>query len=269
VHSHLYSWGAALNQVLTEDECVAQLGQDSPRCKVKIIGLGLSKTGTHTLSSIFKALGFRSNHFQPTTFNLSSDTPSDATKTLHLADMEGWLPQLDATENFTFMNDLPMALFLHSAARYYPRAQFLLSVRDLYSWWGSYKAHVERSGVDEDNAARQERHDVYRRVTYGTNYSDHPWIAQYTAMRQVTSVISMVHPSRLLEVNVVNSMDRELVHNELCHLARSIAFISPRKCKRAHLEDPVQFDNGQHGVDDIDASLKRIKGQLAEATTLL
>ena len=236
---------------------------------VKIIGLGLSKTGTHTLSSIFSALGFRSNHFQPTTFNETAGLPSTAVKTLHLTDMEGWLPILDMTPQFTFMNDLPMALFMHSAARYYPRAQFLLSVRDLYSWWESYKAHVERSGVDYNNAARQERHEVYRRFTYGSNYSSHPWVTQYAAMRHVTNVISMVHPTRLLEVNVVNCVDRELVHLELCNLARTVADIAPEQCKHAHLGQPVQFDNGQHSVDDIDASLQRFKAKHAGAKTLL
>eukprot|EP00045_Choanoeca_perplexa_P006400 m.54429 g.54429 ORF g.54429 m.54429 type:complete len:389 (+) comp13622_c0_seq1:75-1241(+) len=266
---HLYSWGAGLSPVMSKTACEDKLGVGSLRCKVKIVGLGLSKTGTHTLSSIFTALGFESNHFQPTTFKSAPIPASKAMKVLHLADTDGWLPLLDDTKDFGFMNDLPMALFLHTTARYYPRAQFLLSVRDLYSWLGSYQAHVERSGVDTENSARQERHEIYRRVTYGTNYSDHPWISQYTAMRQVTSVISMIHPTRLLEVNVVNSLDRELVHHELCHLARTVTSISDKKCTRAHLVQPVQFDNGQHSVTDIDASLQRFKAQLGKSARAL
>eukprot|EP00045_Choanoeca_perplexa_P018579 m.293144 g.293144 ORF g.293144 m.293144 type:complete len:397 (+) comp18630_c0_seq1:1696-2886(+) len=274
---HLYSWGKGLSKVLSKEECEARFGKGSVRCRPKIFGLGLSKTGTHSLFRFFRLLGLPGSHFAWRMFGSVKSAPTSADRALHLDDVGGWVPLLGNSADLAHITDLPIASFPHTLASYYPRAQFVLSVRELHSWWASYKSHLARSEIHAGADFLGEE-GLLSNFVYGQNCSKHPWVAQHAAMRHVAHVLSMIHPTRLLQVNLVNSIDRRLVELELCHLAQAVSTaktaakehrnICHEKARTAH-EQPPDFEHGQAGVADTVKSLLRFKEKHAGLPDLL
>lgn len=99
---------------------------------MKIFGLGLSRTGTSSLSTALNILGFRSIHGPH-----DEKTKSEITS--------GQL-NLSLFETHNAITDIPMALYFEDLDQLFPNSKFILTVRDMSDWLASMKRHYIRRG---------------------------------------------------------------------------------------------------------------------------
>lgn len=83
----------------------------------KIFGIGLSKTGTTSLTKALEILGY---------------------STIHLPD------NLDMLEHYDAATDLPIALHYQELDSIYPHSRFILTMRSMNEWLTSMKSHFDR-----------------------------------------------------------------------------------------------------------------------------
>lgn len=100
----------------------------------KVFGIGLSKTGTKSLATCMRELGYR---------HLSWDKEL-ANRVLVDGDVEA----LDeASEQYDSFDDLPWPVFYRRLDRRYPNARFVLTVRSSSeAWFDSLRSHGEYKG---------------------------------------------------------------------------------------------------------------------------
>lgn len=84
---------------------------------LRVFGIGLSRTGTKSLTLALKALGFKSFHYPPS------------------PELMKYLKEYDA------LTDTPIALNFKRLDEMYPNSKFILTIRDLNSWLESCKKH--------------------------------------------------------------------------------------------------------------------------------
>jgi hypothetical protein len=121
----------------------------------KIFGIGLSKTGTATLTEALNILGIRSIHF-----------PQDE----HTArELKGGVYRLTILRDYDAVTDTPVAPFYAQFDRAWPGSRFILTVRDKDSWLRSVETHWRRlAAVRATMKARvREYVDFINASTYG------------------------------------------------------------------------------------------------------
>jgi len=121
--------------------------QRAGRPKAKIFGVGLNKTGTTTLGSCLRALGF--DHLS---------VRRDLVKAWRAGDLETIFAEIDRHASF---EDWPFPLIYRELAERYPDAKFILTVRSTpEKWLESMKSHALRIEATGD----------LRRAIYGAAY---------------------------------------------------------------------------------------------------
>jgi len=90
---------------------------DSGKGAMKIFGVGLSKTGTVSLTKALVRLGYRAKHYPPIGTIVSEAGRYDA------------------------LTDSPVLVFLEALDRLYPQAKFILTVREEAAWLESCQRH--------------------------------------------------------------------------------------------------------------------------------
>lgn len=98
---------------------------------LRVIGAGLSRTGTLSLHEALKALGHRSVHYDD----------------VRLSDvLEGSVSQPDFRryDDIDAVSDLPTALFYRELMEAYPESKVVLTIRDVESWWASVRKYFNR-----------------------------------------------------------------------------------------------------------------------------
>jgi len=119
----------------------------------KILGLGLSKTGTTSLAESLRRLGYSTGHFK----NHAAD--ERGVKTWFRGDFAD-----DCLENYDAAIDLPIPIFYRQLDSRYPGSKFILTKRPLADWLDSLRAHWNRfSGTD----TRREYRRLVRERMYG------------------------------------------------------------------------------------------------------
>jgi len=95
----------------------------------KIIGAGLSRTGTYSLQQALEILGFRCIHFDRHRLNdvLAGRTPN---------------PDFRRYDDVDGVVDLPSAYFYQDLFTAYPGSKVILTVRDTEAWWRSIQHHL-------------------------------------------------------------------------------------------------------------------------------
>ncbi len=93
----------------------------------KIFGIGLSRTGTLSLTSALTTLGIETRHY-----------PNDAQTQKELKNGTYRLSLLDTVQALT---DIPVAPFYAQLDRVYPGSRFILTTRDTDSWLISIENH--------------------------------------------------------------------------------------------------------------------------------
>lgn len=150
---------------------------------MKIFGVGLSRTGTWSLTRAVAELGFDAIHFP---------RPPVAKGVLECAEIH------DA------VFDIPVILVYQGLAKKYPNAKFILTIRDIGSWLVSCKHHFDRPlGGDVGRLRTQ---------IYGRNVFDADRFTQ--AYREhIQDVLAHFGPdsSRLLVMNIIDGDGYELL----------------------------------------------------------
>jgi hypothetical protein len=120
----------------------------------KIFGIGLSRTGTTSLSAALSQLGYRSAHF--------------AELRRELADRPGWFAGDFATDylvGYDAAADLPVATFFPQLDERYPESRFILTVRAVESWLDSVRRHWQTRPFRDD--AKGRFRNMVRLAMYG------------------------------------------------------------------------------------------------------
>jgi sulfotransferase family protein len=96
---------------------------------MKILGTGLSRTGTMSLTLALRRLGFRAMHYDRVRLNdiLDGSNPN---------------PDFRRYDDVDAVLDIPSAYFYRELLEAYPDAKAILTVRDVESWWKSVERHV-------------------------------------------------------------------------------------------------------------------------------
>jgi hypothetical protein len=98
------------------------LGRDE-----KVFGIGLSKTGTTSLTAALDILGV------PTIHNPHDDRTR--------RELQSGRPKLTVLERYQAVTDIPVAPYYAQLDRLYPGSKFILTVRDVDSWIESTRNH--------------------------------------------------------------------------------------------------------------------------------
>ena len=110
---------------------------------MKIFGIGLSKTGTNSLTDALLRLGYTGKHY-----------PNDNI--------------FEASDIFDSLTDIPVARFYKELDKRHPGSKFILTIRDKKSWLESMRKHMERRPPSTLGDWGKEN----REKLYGTLYFD-------------------------------------------------------------------------------------------------
>lgn len=110
----------------------------------KVFGLGLSRTGTTSLTVALLELGYDARHY-PKPINL-----------------------LGEAKKHDALTDIPVILAYREFDQLYPDAKFILTVRDLEFWLDSCRRHWGSKKHRKDNAVAL----LVRRAVFGTEFFD-------------------------------------------------------------------------------------------------
>lgn len=158
----------------------------------KIFGIGLSRTGTKSLSQALQVLGIHTAHYT-----------NDFTEEIL---------NLDDAFLFDGLTDTPVCIILETLFYTFPNAKFIYTVRPLDSWVTGFERHLRRNGLS--NAFDRSRSRLTTRGTsvYGTqrallhgglyyHYPD-PEAAWHAYDARVRSFFGGRDGKRFLEFNV-------------------------------------------------------------------
>jgi hypothetical protein len=95
---------------------------------LRVIGAGLSRTGTHSLHLALEMLGLKSIHFDTSRLN----------DVLFGANAH---PDFHRYDDVDAVCDLPSAFFYRELADAYPNAKLILTARDVNDWYPSIREH--------------------------------------------------------------------------------------------------------------------------------
>ncbi|MFT3726420.1 MAG: sulfotransferase [Terricaulis sp.] len=133
---------------------------------LKVIGAGLSRTGTHSLHAALEALGMHSVHFD-------SERLNDIVEGVEPH------PNFRRYDDVDAVIDLPASLFYKELADAYPDAKVVLTLRDTDEWWRGIKRHFEINYVANE---RLLRHRLVQKL--GVAYEEAPIDRFRRALRQ-------------------------------------------------------------------------------------
>lgn len=110
----------------------------------KIFGIGLSRTGTSSLTYALRILGYKACHF-PTNLNV-------------------------ALEEYEALTDTPIARDYKQLDKLYPGSKFILTTRELKSWLNSMERHFLLHPADQKESwVLKLRMDLYQTVNFDSN----------------------------------------------------------------------------------------------------
>lgn len=125
------------------------------RCRPKVFGLGLSRTGTRSLTMALHILGWHTVHY-----------PTDAGTLATLMRGDGRFPLLEQYHGLTDITTAPVFAELDAL---YPDARFVLTVRDEESWLQSCARHWE-GRPSHDDPSKDPTHMEIRRLLRAATY---------------------------------------------------------------------------------------------------
>jgi hypothetical protein len=95
---------------------------------MKILGVGLSRTGTLSLCEALKILGFNSIHWEP-----------ERLRDIIMGENNN--PSFRRYDDVDAVTDLPASIFYKEIKKAYPECKFILTIRDENSWYRSIEYH--------------------------------------------------------------------------------------------------------------------------------
>jgi hypothetical protein len=154
---------------------------------MKLLGLGLSKTGTTSLARALRILGLTCIHFDQRRLNdvLDGSDPD---------------PDFRRYDDVDAVLDLPAAWYFEPLLAAYPDARAVLTLRNEEDWWRSIEEHFNRRTPVTNRAADTFRWILRNRV-YGSAWAERqPFLEAYR--RHNERVLREVSPERLLVMDI-------------------------------------------------------------------
>jgi Sulfotransferase domain len=122
---------------------------------LKYLGVGLSRTGTSSLSAAMSRLGFKSLHWEPERLDgviLGTDNN----------------PNFKIYDDCDFICDIPHAYFFREIRQAYPGLKFILTERNEEDWYRSIRRHFP------DHARKNRENKLLKMIVYGTTFDENP-----------------------------------------------------------------------------------------------
>ena len=146
--------------------------------KPKVFGLGLSRTGTRSLTAALRVLGWQTEHY-----------PTDRGALEALARGDVRFPHLERCDGLT---DITVSPYYEDLDVAYPGSKFVLTVRDEETWLRSCANHwsgrsAYQPGEGEEHATHMEIRRFLRAAVYGS-YEFHPERFRRVYRRHVAEV---------------------------------------------------------------------------------
>lgn len=104
---------------------------------LKVIGAGLSRTGTHSLRMALDMLGLKAVHF-------------DTQRLTDIVDGSNQNPDFRRYDDIDAICDLPAAAFYQELMAAYPTSKVILTIRELNDWWASIEDHFTRNPIGNE-----------------------------------------------------------------------------------------------------------------------
>jgi hypothetical protein len=98
---------------------------------MRVLGVGLSRTGTTSLHQALQLLGLKSIHYDKVRLN-------------DVLDGTNAHPDFRRYDDVDAVLDIPSAAFFEELLAAYPACKAILTIRDIESWWQSMVAHYGR-----------------------------------------------------------------------------------------------------------------------------
>ena len=171
---------------------------------MKVLGVGLGRTGTLSLHRAFQILRFKSIHY-------------DQIRLTDILDGSNQHPDFRRYDDVDAVTDIPTAYFYREILEVYPECKAVLTVRDVESWWKSSIKHNAQDPVAEpslwertralvsaDTAAKLKRHRFkthLRNYVYGSAVP-REFLYKRKFLEYNQRVPSEIPPSRLLVMNI-------------------------------------------------------------------
>jgi Sulfotransferase domain len=157
----------------------------------KVFGVGLSKTGTTSLARALDRLGFHAMHYTNA--------------------LTGEVLRVEDAFLFDALVDTPVCAVFETLYRLFPRALFVLSVRDPTAWETSFAAHnrahndaADPGALVDSLASRGGAHRLERALIYAGLYRGHPdaGAARQGWESRVRGFFAAHDPARLLVMDI-------------------------------------------------------------------
>jgi hypothetical protein len=154
----------------------------------KVFGIGLSRTGTTSLTEALNMLGIKTIHF-----------PHDQ---VTYDELRKGNYRLSILEKYQGITDIPVVPYYAQFDKVYPGSKFILTVREIGPWLNSLEDHWR---LPRETGLYEEFSDFVRTCTYGTiEYNEDRFRYVYeTHFRNVCDYFSH-RPSDLLVMNIVD-----------------------------------------------------------------
>lgn len=143
--------------------------------KTKVFGIGLSRTGTTSLTLALMNLGYKSKHYP---------------KALEI---------MEEAEKHDALTDISVIPAYKDLARKYPDAKFILTVREIGEWLVSCEAHWEKKNRNIHSMSNFVRRAVYRTADFDPGLFTYAYSAH---IKDVTEFFSRGQKDRLLIMDV-------------------------------------------------------------------
>lgn len=125
---------------------------------MKILGVGLSRTGTTSLAKALTILGFKTLHWSP--------------ERLRHVILDG-VDRFNCYDDVEAVTDIPAAYFYKELKATYPNCKLILTERDISSWFKSVQHHYQVRIPTKFNKRHNETYqleaDLTQQMVYGSN----------------------------------------------------------------------------------------------------
>jgi glutaredoxin-related protein len=157
---------------------------------MKILGAGLSRTGTLSLHKALQILGFNSVHWEPSRLN-------DVIK--------GVGSDFKRYDDVDAVSDIPAAFFFREIFGAYPNCKVILTIRDMDSWFESVKYHYQKAVPANlvDQPQMLEEAKMLQKMVYGSEEAIEDLYKQRFKEHN-QAVIDYLSPERLLVMNIID-----------------------------------------------------------------
>lgn len=145
----------------------------------KVFGIGLSRTGTTSLTRALSMLGFRCRHYPNPAKILAGD--------------------LTVADRFDALTDIPAAAVFRDLDARYPGARFVLTVREPESWTRSMRDHFAAMGPAMETGPEGE---MRRRVYGDVRFDEERFLRAFEAHNAAVRAHFADRPGDLLIMNI-------------------------------------------------------------------